>query len=311
MVWIPGGEFSMGLATGGEMTAAPDKMMSDARPVHRVAIDGLWMDRTEVTNAQFARFVAATGYVTVAEQAPTPAEKAAAGGTLAAGSLVFTPAAGPVALDDFRQWWRYEPGANWRHPEGPGSDLTGRERYPVVQVAYADAAAYAQWADKELPTEAEWEFAARGGLAGKRYEWGDDFRPHDAWMANTFQGHFPGKDLAQDGFAGLAPVASFPANGYGLYDMAGNAWEWCSDRYRSDYYARLAARGRVARNPSGPAAPAGSDPTEEEEHVQRGGSFLCTDQYCSGYLVGMRGKGDARSSGNHIGFRCVRKLAKR
>ncbi len=282
--------------------------MDDARPIHRVYVDGFWMDATVVTNEQFARFVKATGYVTVAERKPTRAEfPDAPEANLVAGSVVFSPTAEAVALNDHYQWWNYVAGANWRHPEGPKSELKGREKYPVVQVAYEDAEAYAKWADKRLPTEAEWEFAARGGLAGKIYVWGDDLKPGGKWQANVYQGDFPVQrgDRGEDGFKGIAPVARYRSNAYGLYDMTGNVWEWCSDLYRPDYYVTLAAQGDVARNPQGP--PKSFDPGEPQERkrAQRGGSFLCTDEYCSRYIVGSRGKGEIRSASNHLGFRCV------
>ncbi len=308
MVWIAGGEFAMG-------TDDPTKMscegtgrdaMPDARPIHRVAVDGFWMDATEVTNEQFARFVQATGYVTVAEQKPKPEDfPGAPPEALVPGSIIFTPTPGPVALDNFIAWWRYEPGASWRHPEGAKSEIQGRETFPVVHVSYADAAAFAKWAGKRLPTEAEWEFASRGGLAGKPFAWGDELKPGGKWMANIFQGPFPVKDAGTDGFIGAAPVAKFPPNGYGLYDMAGNVWEWCSDWYRPDYYEQLARAG-VAHNPQGPAD--SFDPSEPgvPKRVHRGGSFLCTDQYCTRYMMGSRGKGEPSSAANHIGFRCVR-----
>jgi formylglycine-generating enzyme required for sulfatase activity len=308
MVWIPGGEFSMGAAD----PADPQDTVSmeatlDARPIHRVAVDPFWMDRTEVTNDQFAAFVAATHYVTVAERTPraedlpgVPADQ------LVAGSAVFTPPSGPVPLDDSRRWWTYVKGTNWRHPFGPTSSIADRGQYPVVHVAYEDADAYARWAGKRLPTEAEWEFAARGGLSGARYPWGNDFAPEGRAAANTHDGHFPDHDMGGDRFMGLAPVAQFPANGYGLFDVAGNVWEWTSDWYRRDYYADLAATGQVTRNPRGPAT--SLDPSEPGviKRVQRGGSFLCTDQYCSRYMVGTRGKGEVGSGTNHLGFRCVR-----
>jgi len=307
MTWIPGGEFSMGSDAAGESLCALPGVTRDAQPIHRVYVDGFWMDRTEVTNAQFEAFVRATRYVTVAERAPTREEfPNAPPGNLVAGSTVFTPTAGPVPLDDYFQWWRYQKGANWRHPEGPATDLKGKEKLPVVHVAYADAAAYAKWAGKRLPTEAEWEFAARGGLTGKVYAWGDELKPGGRWMANIYEGRFPVQDDGEDGYAGIAPVAQFPPNGYGLYDVAGNVWEWVSDWYRPDTFARLAAAGGVARNPQGPEA--SYDPAEpaEKKRVHRGGSFLCTDQYCTRYMVGTRGKGEISTGSNHLGFRCVK-----
>ena len=199
------------------------------------------------------------------------------------------------------------PGASWRHPHGPESSIEGHENDPVVQVAYADAIAYAEWAGKRLPTEAEWERAARGGLAGATYPWGNEFCPDDRWMANTWQGHFPDENTAADGFTGVAPVGSYPANGYGLHDMSGNVWEWCSDWYRPDTYTTQIRRTRDGvRNPQGPAD--SFDPQEpgQPKRVQRGGSFLCSDQYCARYIVGTRGKGEISSATNHIGFRCVK-----
>jgi formylglycine-generating enzyme required for sulfatase activity len=307
MVWIPGGEFSMGGDVTTDSHCDMPGVTRDALPVHRVYVDGFWMDATEVTNAQFEAFVRATGYVTIAERAPTAEEfPAAPAENLVAGSVVFTATPGPVPLDDHLQWWRYQAGASWRRPEGPGSDIEGRGEYPVVHVAYPDAVAYATWAGKRLPTEAEWEFAARGGAAGRIYAWGDEFRPDGKPMANTFQGRFPVADTGEDRFAGIAPVAQFPRNAYGLYDVAGNVWEWTSDWYRPDAYARLAAAGGVARNPQGPETP--FDPSEptEKKRVHRGGSFLCTDQYCTRYMVGTRGKGEVMTGTNHLGFRCVR-----
>ena len=251
----------------------------------------------------------ATGYVTIAEKAPTKEEfPDAPAENLVAGAVVFAPPDHEVSLGNHYQWWSYVKGANWRHPLGPQSDIKGKEKYPVVEVAYPDAAAYAKWAGKRLPTEAEFEFAERGGFAGKTYAWGDEFRPQGKFMANTFQGKFPMHDTGEDGFAGLAAVAQFPANGYGLYDMAGNVWEWCSDWYRADYYQQLAKAGGVADNPTGPES--SFDPAEpnEPKRVQRGGSFLCTDQYCCRYIVGTRGKGEVNTGTNHVGFRCVMTL---
>ena len=279
--------------------------LDDSRPLHHVVVDGFWMDVTEVTNAQFAKFVEATNYVTVAERKPQAGDfPGAPPEALVAGSIVFTPPDAAVPLDDSLVWWSYVPGANWRHPDGPESDLKGRENHPVVQVAYEDAASYAKWAGKRLPTEAEWEFAARGGNQQKRFAWGDDFHPEGKWMANTYQGHFPVEDEGQDGFKGTAPAGRFPANGYGLYDVAGNVWEWCADWYRPDTYTRDATRGTV-KNPSGPTE--SLDPQEPgvAKRVQRGGSFLCSEVYCARYLVGSRGKGEPSSASNHIGFRCV------
>jgi formylglycine-generating enzyme required for sulfatase activity len=291
----------------GVCTMATMNSVHDAQPIHRVYVDGFWMDATDVTNDKFEQFVKATGYKTIAEIAPTKEEfPTAPPENLVAGSVVFTPTPGPVPLTDHFQWWRYVHGANWRHPTGPDSDIKGKGNYPVVQIAWPDAVAYAKWAGKRLPTEAEWEFASRGGLSGKVYAWGDEFKPGGKWMANTWQGTFPVKDTGEDGFAGLAPVKSFPPNGYGLYDMAGNVWQWCSDWYRPDYFARLKLSGvAVARNPQGPDS--SYDPSEpgEKKRVQRGGSFLCTDQYCTRYMAGTRGKGDISTGCNHLGFRCV------
>jgi len=306
MVWIPGGEFSMGAQDppdGGRVGMAAS---ADARPVHRVYVDGFFMDATDVTNAEFARFVEATGYITVAERRPKPEDfPGAPAENLVPGSVVFSPPEEPVSLDNHFRWWNYVHGANWRHPLGPGSDLNNQGNYPVVHVAYEDAEAYANWAGKRLPTEAEWEFAARGGLAGRPYVWGKSFRPAGAWMANTYQGRFPVQDAGSDGHAGITAVAQYPPNGYGLYDMAGNVWQWTSDWYRPDYYRQLATAGAVAWNPKGPES--SYDPAEpgQQKKVHRGGSFLCTDQYCSRYIVGTRGKGEISTGTNHLGFRCV------
>ena len=309
MVWIPGGEFSMGSEgkCNGVSCCSPSTV-ADALPIHRVYVNGFWMDATDVTNDKFEQFVKATGYKTIAEIAPTKEEfPTAPPENLVAGSVVFTPTPGPVPLDNHFKWWNYVKGANWRHPTGPDSDIKGKGNYPVVHIAYPDAVAYAKWAGKRLPTEAEWEFASRGGLSGKLYDWGDEFKPGGKWMANTWQGTFPVKDTGEDGFAGLAPVKSFPPNGYGLYDMAGNVWQWCSDWYRPDYYARLKLAGvAVVRNPQGPDS--SYDPSEpgEKKRVQRGGSFLCTDQYCTRYMAGTRGKGEVNTGCNHLGFRCLK-----
>jgi sulfatase modifying factor 1 len=306
MAWIPGGVFSMGANDPPDMDEVGMKATQDARPIHRVYVDGFFMDKTDVTNAEFAKFVAATGYVTIAERKPRAEDfPGAPPQNLVAGAVVFSQPDHPVPLNNFYQWWSYVPGANWRHPQGPGSDIKGKDQYPVVQIAYPDAEAYAKWAGKRLPTEAEWEFAARGGMAGKPFVWGDEFRPHGKWMANTHQGHFPDHDAGDDGYVGLAPVAQYTPNPYGLYDMAGNVWQWTSDWYRPDYYRQLAAQSEIARNPQGPDSPYDpSEPTEKKK-VHRGGSFLCTDQYCSRYIVGTRGKGEVSTGTNHLGFRCV------
>jgi formylglycine-generating enzyme len=303
MVWIPGGEFSMGSDSADESLCHLPGMTHDAQPIHRVYVDGFWMDKTEVTNEQFEKFVAVTGYKTIAEIAPTKEQFPMAPlENLVAGSTVFTPTTGPVRLDDMFQWWRYQKGADWRHPEGPLSNIKNREKVPVVHMAYPDVVAYSQWAGKRLPTEAEWEFAARGGLAGKIYAWGSELKPGDKWI---YEGKFPVKDSGEDGFVGLAPVGQFEPNGYGLYDVSGNAWEWVSDWYRPDTYALRKRVGGVERNPQGPDS--SNDPAEpsEKKRVHRGGSFLCSDQYCTRYMVGTRGMGEVSSAANHLGFRCV------
>jgi sulfatase modifying factor 1 len=306
MVWIPGGEFSMGARDPLDMRDVIGmQATTDSRPIHRVAVEGFWMDASEVTNEQFAKFVKATGYVTMAERKPRQEDfPDAPPENLVAGSVVFHPPDHAVPLNDHFQWWDYVDGADWRHPLGPDSSIVGKDRFPVVHIAYEDAEAYAKWAGKRLPTEAEWEFAARGGLSGKVYPWGDEFTQGGKWMANSHQGNFPNVDTGADAYVGVAEVAQFPANGYGLYDVGGNVWEWTSDWYRPDYYGELAAAG-VARNPKGPAE--AFDPSEPgvPKKVHRGGSFLCTDQYCSRYAVGTRGKGEVSTGTNHLGFRCV------
>ncbi|MBA4136015.1 MAG: sulfatase-modifying factor protein [Opitutus sp.] len=306
MVWVPGGEFTMGSVDPRTEICGGNEPMDDARPLHRVRVSGFWMDRTEVTNVQFRAFVDATGYLTTAEKAPSaedfPGVPAA---LLVAGSLVFSPPTSPVPLDDFRAWWRYVAGANWRNPDGPGSDLRGRDDYPVVHVSYADAVAYADWAGKRLPTEAEWEFAARGGKAGLPYTWGRELQPEGKWQANIWQGRFPAENTTADGFIGAAPVGRYAPNRFGLHDLAGNVWEWCSDWYQADAYRERAARDEPIMNPTGPRE--SFDPLEPgvSKRVQRGGSFLCSDQYCTRYWVGSRGRGEPDSSASHVGFRCV------
>ena len=297
MVFVSGGEFAMGL---------DDPRFPEAGPAHRVRVSPFWIDATEVSNAQFERFVRATGYVTVAERRPraqdfpgVPADR------LVAGSIVFTPPRQAVPLDHPARWWRYAVGACWRQPQGPGSTILGREQHPVVHIAYGDALAYAAWAGKRLPTEAEWEFAARGGGAAAPNARGGAASAQVRHSANTFQGRFPHADTAEDGFAGTSPVTAFPPDARGLYGMSGNAWEWVADWYRADYFATLAASG-TARDPLGPAASRDPDEPGVPKRVQKGGSFLCTDEYCGRDRPETRGKGEPSSSASHLGFRTVR-----
>ncbi|NOS74840.1 MAG: formylglycine-generating enzyme family protein [Methyloglobulus sp.] len=311
MAWIPGGEFSMGAAEpkGIDNNRVGMQATLDSRPIHRVYVDGFWMDRTEVTNAQYERFVTASKYVTVAEKAPSAEEfPNAPVDMLVPGSVVFTPPDKPVQLNDHFQWWAWVKDADWRHPEGPNSSIKERDNHPVVHVAYPDAEAYCKWAEKRLPTEAEWEFAARGGLAGKAYPWGDDFMLDGKRMTNSFQGSFPNRNSSEDGYLSTAPIAQFPPNGYGLYDVAGNVWEWTSDWYRPDYYGQLAQAGGIAKNPTGPESAWDPDEPGQAKKAHRGGSFLCTEQYCSRYGVGTRGKGEINTGTNHLGFRCVKPI---
>jgi formylglycine-generating enzyme required for sulfatase activity len=302
MAWIPGGEFEMG--TNADLGRPEEK------PAHRVRVRGFWMDETEVTNAQFRAFVDATGYKTTAERAPTAEEihKLAPPGTpapppdkLVAGSLVFRTTGGAVDTRDFSQWWHWTPGADWRHPEGPESSIQGRENHPVVHVSWDDAAAYATWAGKRLPTEAEWEFAARGGLAGKPYAWGDAPFSDEKPQANIWQGEFPWKNTARDGFERTAPVKSFAPNAFGLYDMSGNVWEWCADWFDPELYR---GRSSLMTDPTGPDQPPG--PAHAARRTQRGGSFLCHDAYCSRYRPTARHGGAPDTGMSHLGFRCVR-----
>jgi len=306
MVWIPGGDFMMG-------TNDTDAYEHE-RPAHRVRVDGFWIDVTEVTNAQYKKFVDATGYITVAETKPTWAEikQQLPAGTpkpddsvLVAGALVFNPPDEPVLLNDYSLWWTWTKGANWKNPEGKGSNLDGRWDHPVVHIAYRDAQAYCSWAGKRLPTEAEWEFAVRGGTEQFQYGSEQKVNPEGKLIANYFQGSFPVKDLAEDGFSGASPVKSFPANKYGLYDMIGNVWEWTSDLYNVEYYSSL-PRDEITDNPRGPEN--SYDPLEPgvKKYVTKGGSYLCASNYCSNYRSSAR-QGTAFDSGlSHIGFRCVK-----
>jgi sulfatase modifying factor 1 len=305
MIWIPGGTFRMG--------ADNDQAMDDEYPKHTVSVDGYWIDKTEVTNAQFAAFVKATGYLTTAERIPDwqQLKKQLPPGTpkpdeslLVAASLVFSPPDHPVPLDDYSQWWSWKKGADWRHPHGPGSDWKGKEKYPVVHISWYDAQAYCRWAGKRLPTEAEWEFAARGGLKDNTYPWGNEPVNTGKKKGNFWEGHFPDKNTNGDNYYYTAPVGSFDANGYGLYDMAGNVWEWCADYYNNTYYHTVDRPGGVT-NPKGPEK--SYDPAEPyaSKRVIRGGSFLCNESYCAGYRVSHRMKSTEDSGMEHLGFRCV------
>jgi len=316
MAFIPGGVFIMG-------SDAPYAYANE-KPAHRVEVAPFYLDVKPVTNADFAKFVAATGYVTVAERpvdweeikkqvppgTPKPPDE-----VLQPGSLVFKPTDGPVDLRNMGNWWHWTHGASWRHPEGPGSTIDGRGDHPVVQIAFEDAQAYAKWAGKRLPTEAEWEFAARGGLEGRRYAWGDDERPGGKSMANRWTGDFPYRNDASDGFAGTSPAGAFPANGYGLYDMGGNVWNWCSDLYRNDTFAARAGNEQACCDPQGPETTAGErmlpgDPSPPMvpgaiRRVIKGGSFLCHPDYCESYRPSARRGTEPDTGSGHVGFRCA------
>lgn len=307
MALIPGGWFSMG---GDNEQAAPDEF-----PKHTVWVDSFYIDITEVTNEQFKKFVDATGYITTAERKPDWEEmkKTLPPGTarppdevMVAASLVFHPTSGPVSLNNPSQWWNWVSGANWKQPQGPGSSIVGKDNYPVVHVSWDDAVAYCKWAGRRLPTEAEWEYASRGGLTDNIYPWGNEHVNAGKPKANSWEGKFPYFNEQKDGFVKLAPVKSFEPNGYGLYDMAGNVWEWCADWYDYDYYKTLATA--KTRNPQGPSK--SYDPAEPTmpKRSMRGGSFLCNDSYCSGYRSARRMKSSPDSGFEHTGFRTVKDI---
>lgn len=301
MIWVPGATFQMG--------ADNRQAAEDEYPKHTVTLDGFWISATEVTNQQFAEFVKATGYITTAERKPdwNELKKQLPPGTpkpdeslLVPASLTFSSPKQAVSLDNYSQWWEWKKGANWRHPHGPGSDLTGKSNYPVVHISWYDAQAYCKWAGKRLPTEAEWELAARGGLKNNIYPWGNESVNLGKPRANFWQGTFPNKNTTKDKFYFTAPVKSFPPNGYGIYEMAGNVWEWCSDYYNNKYYDEVKAG---VKNPKGPKKSFDPDEPLIIKRVMRGGSFLCNDSYCSGYRVARRMKSSEDSSMEHAGFR--------
>ncbi|NRB62891.1 MAG: formylglycine-generating enzyme family protein [Saprospiraceae bacterium] len=309
MMLVPGGTFDQGVVNPIGISNGGQDPFIDARPIHRVEISPFLMDAHEVTNAQFAEFIAATGYITTAELPPTKEEFPDLPDSLRIpGSIVFTPPPKGTMPQQYLQWWRWQEGANWKHPEGPESTIEGRADYPVVHITWLDAQAYAKWAGKRLPTEADWEFAARGGQSGQLYAWGNQWLPDGKHMANTFQGTFPTDNTANDGFTDAAPVGQYAPNPFGIYDLAGNVWEWCADWYHADYYQLVDTRTTLV-NPKGPDASFDPSEPQAQKKVQRGGSFLCTDQYCSRYIVGSRGRGEWKTSSNHVGFRCVKDVS--
>jgi formylglycine-generating enzyme len=306
MVLIKGGEFMMG---GDNEQSSPDEL-----PKHKVRVSSFLIDATEVTNTQFQRFVDATGYITISERKPDWEElkKSVPPGTakpdesqLVPASLVFKATSGPVDLTNYSQWWGWVPGADWKHPQGPGSDIKGKENFPVVHIAWEDAQAYCKWAGKRLPTEAEWEYAARGGLENGLYAWGNEPIGTGNPKMNSWEGRFPYQNELKDSYFTAAPVGSYKPNPYGLFDMSGNVWEWCSDWYDANYYK---STKEIAVNPAGPGK--GFDPDEPytPKRSMRGGSFLCNDTYCSGYRVARRMKSSPDTGLEHTGFRCVKDL---
>jgi sulfatase modifying factor 1 len=300
MAWIPGGTFMMG----------SDRHYPEEAPTHRVTVDGFWIDIEPVTNAKFSRFVEATGYVTLAERPANPADyPGAMPELLAPASVVFVKPANPVDMRNPYNWWRYVPGADWRHPRGPETSIAGLDTHPVVHMAYEDVEAYTRWAGKELPTEAEWEFAARGGLDGADFAWGNEYSPDGKMMANTWQGEFPIRNLTTDGFDWTSPVGSFPPNGYGLSDMIGNVWEWTIDWYEP--HSKTAKACCASANPKGGAAENSHDPRMANiripRRVMKGGSHLCSPNYCQRYRPAARMGQPIDTSTCHLGFRCIRR----
>jgi len=306
MVFISGGTFMMG--------ADNDQARRDEYPKHKVKVEGFWMDINEVTNAQFKKFVDETGYITLAERKPDWEElkKQLPPGTpkphpsmLVAGSMVFSPPDYPVPLNDYSRWWKWVKGADWKHPKGPESSIKGLDSHPVVHVCWYDAMAYCKWSGKRLPTEAEWEYAARGGLDNQIYPWGNEHIESGNSKANSWQGEFPYLNALVDGYYTSAPVKLYPENGYGLYDMAGNVWEWCFDWYDQNYYQSLPVN-MATKNPKGPNKSFDRRNLYEKRRVVRGGSFLCNDSYCSSYRVAARMSGTIDTGMSHTGFRCVK-----
>jgi formylglycine-generating enzyme len=304
MVWIPPGTFRMG----------SDRHYPEERPAHLVSVDGFWIDRYPVTNERFARFVSATDHVTFAEMPPDPAQyPGALPEMLYAGSLVFVRPARPVDRSDFANWWTFMREADWRHPHGPDTSIDGLEQHPVVHVAFSDAESFAAWEGKALPTEAEWELAARGGLDGADYAWGDTFVPGARYMANTWQGEFPWKNLALDGYEGTSPVGAFPANGYGLFDMIGNVWEWTTDWYVARHPNEVIKACCTPHNPRGPQESESYDPCQPAIRIPRkvikGGSHLCSPDYCRRYRPAARFPEPIDTSTCHLGLRCIVRAA--
>jgi formylglycine-generating enzyme len=303
MILVPGGTFRMG----------SDRHYPEEAPAHTVTVDGFWIDCTPVTNREFLRFVNATGYVTLAEQKPDPKDyPGALPRMIRAASLVFTPPQHPVDLGNWGEWWQFKFGANWRRPYGPRSSIAGQQEHPVVQVVYRDALAYAEWTGRELPTEAEWEYAARGGLDGAEYAWGEEFAPAGKHRANTWQGNFPHENLMADGYERASPVTAFPPNGYGLYDMIGNVWEWTSDWYSPQHEADAPKACCIPANPRGGRQNESYDPCDPEIRIPRkvlkGGSHLCAPNYCRRYRPAARHPQPIDTSATHVGFRCVIRL---